>query len=74
MYDEKDYVWWGCLLQFIVVVITIAVSAWSVDYTLMFFLGKDIPLFWDIVIGTLGGQVTIPVAIILVILRHLGVL
>ena len=74
MYREDDLVWLGCLLQIVLFVIATAIAAWSVDYTLMFFLGKDIPLFWDIVIGTFGGQVTIPVAIVIVILKHLEVL
>jgi len=47
-------------------------GAWSTDVILSWF-GKDIPLFWDGIIGIFSAELTLPIAIIGEILKMLNV-
>lgn len=62
----------GCLIQIAFIVLYIWLGAISVEYILSW-VNKDIPMFGDIIVGLIGGSVTIPVAIIGWILKLFGV-
>jgi len=59
----------GCF--FLILLINMVLGIWSVNYLLLTFLGKTIPLFWAFVIGIFSGELTIPVAIVVLILKYL---
>jgi hypothetical protein len=69
--DEKARNQCGCLA--VMAVINLAVGWWSVNYLLEVFFNKTIPIFWAVAIGIIGGQFTIPAALIAWILKMLGV-
>jgi len=62
----------GCYL--FLFLLNLLMGGWSVNYLLMFFAGKVIPFFWATVIGLFAGEISIPVAIVIWILRFCGVL
>ena len=62
----------GCAL--ILVAFNIFVGGWSVNYLLMAFAAKTIPFFWAAAIGLFAGEISVPVAIVVAILKHFGVL
>ncbi len=64
----------GCLVQLVIFVFYVVISGLSVNWLLQFFLSKDIPFWADIVIGLLGGSVTIPASIIVYLLHAFGVM
>ena len=57
-----------------VVIFNFWVGAWSVNYLLMFFLQKTIPMLGAMLIGLFTAEISVPVAIVIAILRHFGVL
>jgi hypothetical protein len=54
--------------------VNLFIGAWSVNYLLMEFMGKQIPLLGAMVIGLFAGEVSIPVAVVVWILKACGVL
>ena len=62
----------GCLL--LLFVINLVVGGWSVNYLLMFAVGKTIPMIGATVIGIIVGEVSIPLAIVVAILQWAGIL
>lgn len=72
----KDYDEFGgfCFVQTIALIIYTMAGAWSVYYLLEFFGLKTIHIFWAIIIGFIAGEVSIPVAIIIAILRFCEVI
>lgn len=59
---------WG-----VMVVVNLLVGGWSVDY-LLSAIGKNIPFLWDAVIGLLIGELSIPAAVVVAVLKKFGVL
>lgn len=49
-------------------------GGWSVNYLLLFFLGKTIPFIGAALIGLFAGEISFPVACVVALLRYFGVL
>ena len=62
----------GCCLG--VVIINLTIGSWSVAYLLDFFLNKNIPWIGDALLGLVAGEVTVPVALVVWLLRSFNVL
>lgn len=62
----------GCLGITLLIIMNVTCGGWSVNQILSWF-NKDIPFFFDVIIGILAGFVTVPVALIGWILRFCGV-
>jgi hypothetical protein len=62
----------GCGL--ILFVTNVLLGAWSVNYLLGFFLERTIPFLGAALIGLVAGQFTLPVAIVVALLRWFGVM
>ena len=61
----------GCVL--LIIVLNLLFGGVSFDYCLWNIFGKDIPWYGDVACGFLAAQVTIPLSIILWILKICGV-
>lgn len=59
----------GCLLIF-----NLLIGGWSVNYLLDAFLGKTIPFIGAALIGLVAGEVSVPVAIVVWLLRLFNVM
>lgn len=62
----------GCWV--IILLCNLVFGGWSVNYLLDIFAGKVIPFFWAMVIGLFAGQFSIPVAVVVWILKMCEVL
>ena len=72
MRDENSLATCGCGLIF--VMFNLFIGGWSVNYLLSFFLGKTIPFLGAAPIGLFAGEISVPVAIAIVLLKWFGVL
>lgn len=72
-YSSSDWGWGTCLTYLVYFAIYLALCGWSVNYLLEVFSYPTIPFFWAEVIGIIAGGLTITVAVIVVLLRWLGV-
>lgn len=70
--NEESIAKLGCCL--IVLLFNSLVGAWSVNYLLSFFLGKTIPFLGALVIGMVAGEISIPVAIVVAVLKFFHIL
>lgn len=61
----------GCGL--LLIAFNFLVGGWSVNYLLEFFLEKTIPFIGAAAIGLVAGEISVPVAVVIAILRHFGV-
>lgn len=68
----EDYRTCGCVA--LVILLNISVGGWSVDYLLKFFLDKNIPFIGDALIGLFIAEFSVPIAIVVALLRYFGVL
>jgi hypothetical protein len=64
----------GCFVWIAVLVFNVLVGGWSVAYLLEFFLGKTIPFIGAMLIGLFTAELSVPVAIVVALLRYFGVL
>lgn len=62
----------GCYL--FILVANLLFGGASVNYLLSEFVGKTIPLFWAVVVGIFVGQFSIPVAVVVWILKLTGIM
>jgi hypothetical protein len=62
----------GCYL--VVFIFNLLVGGWSVNYLLEFFLGKTIPFIGATLIGMFAAEVSVPVAVVIAVLKFFGVL
>lgn len=62
----------GCGCAILVLIFNLTIGAWSVNYITNYF-GKDIPLIGDILIGLFVAEISVPVAVVLAILKFFGV-
>jgi len=60
----------GCLA--IVLLINLGVGGWSVSYLLTVLLSKTIPFWGAALIGLFVGEFSIPIAVVVALLRHFG--
>ena len=72
--SSDDGSWCGCLLWIALIVFNVLVGGWSVEYLLEFFLNKAIPFLGAMVIGLFVGELSVPVAIVIAILKWCKVL
>ena len=62
----------GCAVALLV--FNVLVGSWSVNYLLEFFLSKTIPFLGSALIGLFVGEISIPVAVVIAVLKHFHVL
>ena len=70
--DDDGLTSCGSLL--LVLLFNLFIGGWSVNYLLNFFLGKTIPFIGAAVIGLVAGEISVPVAVVVALLRAFGVL
>lgn len=61
----------GCML--LVLIFNVLIGGWSIDYLLWVFLEKNIPFWADGLIGLILGELSVPLAVVVAILRYFGV-
>jgi hypothetical protein len=69
---DNDSVKGGCYL--ILIIFNTIVGGWSVSYLLEIFANKIIPFWGSCLIGLFTAQVSVPVAIVVWLLKFFGVL
>lgn len=57
----------------LVTVFNLLAGGWSVDYLLSVFTGKVIPFGWAMLIGLFVGEASVPVAVVVAVLKHFHV-
>jgi len=62
----------GCVL--LTLLFNLFIGGWSVNYLLLFFGSKTIPFIGAMLIGLFVGEISVPVAIVVAILRSFGIL
>jgi hypothetical protein len=72
MRKEENLGMCGCYL--LIFIFNLILGGWSVNYLLLWLAEKTIPFFWATVIGLFVGEFSIPVAVVVAILRWFGVL
>ncbi len=70
--DKRANVQCGCML--LILVFNVFVGTWSVNYLLMEFLGKTIPIIGAFLIALVAGEFTAPVAIVIAVLKYFHVM
>jgi hypothetical protein len=70
--DESYIASCGCWL--LLVVFNLLVGGWSVNYLLSFFLEKTIPFVGAMLIGLFAGEISVPVAVVIAMLKWFGIL
>lgn len=70
--SENSLATCGCGI--LLIAFNIFVGSWSVNYLLGFFLNKTIPFLGAALIGLVAGEISVPVAVVIAILRHFGVM
>jgi hypothetical protein len=70
--DTDPLITCGCSL--VLILFNLLVGGWSVNYLLSFFLDKTIPFLGAALIGLVAGEISVPVAIVVALLRAFGVL
>ena len=64
----------GCILGISIFSLNAVFGEMSVNYLLVTFLQKTIPFWWGVLTGLFVGELTIPVAVVVWILKHFGIL
>jgi hypothetical protein len=72
MDDSESIIKCGCFL--VIALFNFLVGAWSVNYLLLVFLGKTIPFLGAALIGLFAGEISIPTAIVVWLLKVFGVM
>jgi hypothetical protein len=72
MEDKEAVFKCGCAILWII--IGAIVGGIATNYLLAVFFTKNIPFIWDMIIGVIGGEVLIPMALIVWILKMLKVI
>lgn len=72
MRDNENVMGCGCVVT--LVSFNLLVGGWSVDYLLTFFLSENIPFVADMFIGLFTAELSVPVAVVVAVLRAFGVL
>jgi hypothetical protein len=70
--SEKVIAQCGCFV--LLVAVNVTLGGLSVNYLLEFFLGKTLPLIGAAIIGLFFGEFTMPVAVVVWILKWGGIL
>lgn len=70
--DSEDWAKCGCWLG--IFIFNLIVGGICASYLIWVFFGKDIFFVWDILIGLVGAEFIVPVAIVVWILKALSVI
>lgn len=82
---KLKYLWWGFTYHFInlmispfgcwvsLLILQLAVGAFTFNYCLQNILGKDVPWYVDIVAGLFLAEFTLPLAVLIWVLKLAGV-
>ena len=62
----------GCILA--IVIFNVLIGGWSVSYLLAFFFSKTIPFLGAALLGLIVGEVSIPIAVVVWLLRSFGII
>lgn len=62
----------GCMLA--ILLFNVVLGAWTFSYDLWVLAGKTAPWWANVICGLLGGEVTVPLALILWVLSAAGVI
>lgn len=65
--------WINCGCVLLLLAFNVFIGGWSVNYLLEFFLEKTIPFLGAAAIGLFVGELSVPVAIVVALLKHFGV-
>lgn len=71
---EKDNSLVSCGCGILLIAFNISIGSWSVNYLLGFFLDKTIPWIGAALIGLIAGEISVPVALVVWLLRAFGVM
>lgn len=71
---NSDSSWVSCGCWVVVLIFNFLVGGWSVNYLLDFFVNKTIPFFGAALIGLFAGEISVPVAVVVALLRFFGIL
>jgi len=63
-----------CVFWVLFFLFNLFVGAWSVNYVLFAFLGKTLPFLGAMLIGLFAAEVSVPVAIVVWLLKAFGVM
>ena len=74
MHEEKSFSIVTCGCWFLVALFNVLVGAWSVNYILLYFLGKMIPLWGAMLIGLFTAEISVPVAVVIALLRFFHIM
>lgn len=73
MSDNKETSIATCGCYVLVAIFNVLVGGWSINYILDVFVHKMLPFGWAMVIGLFAGEISVPVAIVIAILKHFGI-
>lgn len=62
----------GCFVWLAVLAFNLTLGGMSVNYLLEFFLNKNIPAWGDVLIGLFVAEISVPVAVVVWLLRFFG--
>jgi hypothetical protein len=71
-YEEDPVI--SCGYALLILAFNLWIGGWSVNYLPAFFLDKTIPALGAALIGLIVAQISVPVAIVVALLRAFGVL
>lgn len=63
----------GCGCAIAVILFNVLIGAWTFSYDLWMLLGKQAPWWVNALCGLIGGEITVPLAIILWLLNFAGI-
>lgn len=63
----------GCLTWLFGLAISVAIVAFTFDYSLNIYFGKDIPWYGDCIAGLFASPITVPAAVVGFVLECCGV-
>jgi len=70
---EKDNSYCGCWFALAILIINLSAGAWSVNYLLLTLVEKTIPLAGAILIGAIVGELSIPTAVVVWLLKAFNI-
>ena len=74
MNNDDGSVFFSCGCMGLAMAVNLVAGGWSVNYLLLVFAGKIIPTLWAMAIGLFVGEFSIPAAVVVYLLKYLGVL
>jgi len=66
---RDKFSWCSCIFYLIVFLFYWVIAIWSVNYLLMLFFQKTLPIIAAMVIAVFTGEFTVPIAVVVYILR-----